>query len=566
MFLAELFLIIEARSREKTMRIARHKDREGKATHRDTEIGSHDEEAAMYRHLFETMDDGALLIDVESGEILSANLSAQSLWLRHVDELRGLRVSSLFRLGDNGLGDQLAASLVSSNQEILDRVELHRADGSVLPAEMRITTHVHDGRRLALIVTRDISERLRDARHYENSRSRLITLMTQVEDLVFWFDDTGRILGCNPAVERHLGRKAEALRGSRFADLTPPRHPDPFELLTKKTQDSKAPPELHLVNAAGGIVELEVKSSKLSFAGPEVWLAVGRDVTERNRAARALQESRERLEDLVRRKSRQLADTSARLEAEARERSHAEDEAGSAMRIKKQFLTNVNHEFRTPLNSVIGGLSLLRDTPLDPKQREFLGLIEDGASRLRVLLEDLLELSRLERGELMLARSPLSLHALLSGLEKTYQSLAEEKGLTFSMTVPDAVPDSLLGDGRRLRQILAHLLSNAVEFTDEGSVLLEAQLLGVTPRKVTLRFDVSDTGRGIDPGQLGRLFDELTQLDESRTRAHGGIGIGLALVRRLARLMGGDIEVTGKDGSGAVFGFTVHLERLSSPA
>jgi signal transduction histidine kinase/DNA-binding NarL/FixJ family response regulator len=245
-------------------------------------------------------------------------------------------------------------------------------------------------------------------------------------------------------------------------------------------------------------------------------------------------------------------DITARVAAE-REAREAKEVAEAANRAKSDFLDNVSHEIRTPLNGVLGLTRLLLAEQLTARQRKYVELADASASSLLNLIEDLLDLGKIESGRMELDEAPFDLHDLLRELDEIYRVRAQEKGIAFSLEVDARVPQALRGDATRLRQVLHNLLSNALKFTTQGEFGLIVGRAAASRGNDLLRFTVFDTGIGIAPEVQQRLFTRFTQADRATSRRFGGTGLGLAIVKQLCDMMGGSILLQSEPGRGSSF-------------
>ena len=248
------------------------------------------------------------------------------------------------------------------------------------------------------------------------------------------------------------------------------------------------------------------------------------------------------------------------LEAKNQQLETAMTTAREAMRLKSRFLANISHEIRTPLNGVFGMIDLLQSTMLTNEQREYMQTLRESAAALLPIINDILDLAKMEAGKLRLERNPFSLSALLSQVVSLYEKRAHSKGLQFSADLPPSMPQNVISDVNRLRQILCNLLDNAVKFTDHGAVALRLSVGKGAAEQIALRVSVSDTGIGIPADQRDRIFESFTQGDGSASRKYGGTGLGLAISKHLVELLGGEIGVEGEPGQGSTFWFTAALE------
>ena len=249
----------------------------------------------------------------------------------------------------------------------------------------------------------------------------------------------------------------------------------------------------------------------------------------------------------------------------AEERS-ARVSAERASRAKSEFLANVSHELRTPMNAIIGMTELALDEGLSPVVREHLEVVKLNAHLLLELLNEILDFSKLESGKFTLDDAPFELRREVEALIGTFGYRASEKGLELQSRLDEGVPDRLRGDALRIRQVLMNLISNAVKFTERGTVALHVGLESRSEDRVRIRFSVADTGIGISAADQERIFAPFTQVDASSTRRHGGTGLGLAIASDLVEAMGGRLSVQSREGEGSVFSFALNLSTVAPKA
>lgn len=289
-------------------------------------------------------------------------------------------------------------------------------------------------------------------------------------------------------------------------------------------------------------------------------------------AQAALTRKTEIFAESERRKAQQLGLTNLALQEEIIRREQMESQlieakelAEASSRTKSQFLANMSHELRTPMNGVMGMIELLLTTNLTREQKKYAQTGKSSGQLLLNIINDILDISKIEAGKLNLEELAFTLRDVVSDSFEALTHFAGQKGLELVLVVESGVPDELVGDPTRLRQIITNLLNNGLKFTHRGEVVLRIHMLQDTDREVTIRFEVRDTGIGIPPEKLEVIFESFAQADSSLTRRFGGTGLGLAISRNLVRMMGGDIGVESEPDRGSTFWFTANL-RKGEPA
>jgi PAS domain S-box-containing protein len=280
------------------------------------------------------------------------------------------------------------------------------------------------------------------------------------------------------------------------------------------------------------------------------YLLIGTDNTARKQLADELAQHRHHLEDLVFSRTAELAES--------------RDAAEAASRAKSMFLANMSHELRTPMNGIMGMTDLALRRATDPTQIDWLTKGAQASRHLLAIISDILDISRIEAGQLALEEKNFSLARAVDESVRMLEAQALAKGLQLSLHINPTTPDQLCGDALRLKQILLNFVGNAIKFSDHGRVEISVRATEDDGHSLLLHIEVSDQGIGLSAEEQSRLFQVFSQVDESSTRKYGGSGLGLAICRRLAKLMGGDVGVTSQPGVGSTFWMTAHLKRALS--
>jgi PAS domain S-box-containing protein len=502
--------------------------------------------------LFETAPIGYLEIDCK-GVVRRVN--------RKECELRGLTQSEL-------MGKPCWNQVPSSDQQrIREQIERKMAgQASLLPFQQNyyrpdgstITVEVHEqllrdrggrvaGMRLAAI---DMTEGKNSEDQAYEAATELRALFQTFPDLFLRLNRDGKVLDAAGGESSDQFLSPDKFPGKNLADFLPAGVMDQLLEAREKARKTQTPQTVEF--NVEGRARPQVYETRLLPLDWEHSIATIRNITARKDDEKRLQEYAQELE----RKNEEL--------------EAALVTARDATQLKSRFLANMSHEIRTPMNGVLGMTDFLLGTRLTAEQQEFAESIKKSADSLLTLINDILDLSRIEAGKLRLDHLPFSLAAIIDESSSFFAFEARTKGLDFATTISDDLPELVVGDGGRVRQVLTNLIGNAVKFTDSGRIDVEAQLMRPTDAGgILARFMVRDTGIGIPPEQHSRLFESFTQGDGSSTRKYGGTGLGLSISKQLVELMGGELGVESKPGEGSRFWFTANFGKAavtSAPA
>ena len=383
---------------------------------------------------------------------------------------------------------------------------------------------------------RDITERKQAEQALRSSEEKFRQLAENIREVFYILSPSGETLYVSPAYEQVWGRSCESVYRSptSWAEAV---HPDDRQraglLAARQLRGESVESEFRIRTPDGTEKWIRSRTSPIRGQAGEPIRIVGiaEEITERKRYEQELIQAREGADD--------------------------------ANRAKSRFLANMSHEIRTPMNGVIGMLQLLLETDVTPQQRRFATVAQTSGRALLSLINDILDLSKIEARKIVLENLSFDLRDTVQDVVHLVETQASAKGLNFHWRAASEIPPLLRGDAYRLRQVLTNLTANAIKFTERGEVGLEVAVEGRRDRTVTARFTVTDTGIGIRPDQIATLFSPFAQADSSTTRRYGGSGLGLAISKQLVEMMGGTIGVDSREGHGSTFWFTAILELVS---
>ncbi len=397
-----------------------------------------------------------------------------------------------------------------------------RKDGGVVNVlvSAKVVRKPRGGIDYLVVLIQDITELKQAEGALLASEERYRTVFDSVGDIIQIHDLEGRILDTNQAACDRLGYSHAELTGMNLRDIDGPESAAGVgERLARIQKEGHLSFEVEHIKRDGSSIFTELNSRLMAFKGKDVVFSVGRDITGRKQMEEAMVKAKEAAE--------------------------------TANKAKSEFLANMSHEIRTPLNGVLGMLQLLQTMPLRKEEQEYIDLALTSGKGLLTVINDILSFSKIEAGMLEIKKKPFDIAFTIHSVMEIFRRDAKIKGLSFRCKVDSDMPPSLLGDEERLREILFNLVGNALKFTESGEVAIAAKLAsrdGSPDTRVLLT--ISDTGIGIPEDKLEGLFQPFTQVDGSHTRRYGGTGLGLSIVRRLAGLMGGELNILSKVGLG----------------
>jgi len=509
-------------------------------------------EGLVRRHqaLMNSALEGVHVID-KLGNILEANNAfCRMLGYTH-EEVAKLNVSDWDNQWSRAELLERIGDLIQLDRALFETRHL-RKDGSIIDVEIFSTGTEMDGQKCLYAVSRDIS-----GRKQAEEKLRIAAVTFETQEAILITDADAQILTVNQAFQEITGYRADEVIGKNPRMLQSGRHDVDFyrEMWAALNGTGKWSGEVWDKRKNGEIYPKTMTITAVHDGQQKVthFVAVFRDITERQQALEKLQNTAIELE----RANIQIEEERAQLTARVEERTSQLQYANHA---KDSFLATMSHEIRTPLGGLLGMMELLNLSQLDHKQVEMLQIARSSGRSLLRIVDDILDWSKIEAGKLELAPHVSSIGEMIKGVTNTYAQVASAKGILLHHRIDASLSAAHVFDPLRISQILNNFASNAIKFTERGSVEIRAERVGTTHNgSEEVRFSVKDSGIGIDPAQGARLFQQYEQVSNDTARMYGGTGLGLSICRNLAELMEGNIRMESAPGAGSTFYFTVRL-------
>lgn len=503
-----------------------------------------EQERYLLQSLMENLPDNIYFKDRDSKFLRISRAMARWFGLRHSADAVGMSDQDFFSQEHAAQARHDELELMETGQPVLGKEEKETWPNgrTTWVSTSKLPLRDRDGNVVGTFgISRDITDQKEASLALSRSERVNRLIVDTALDAFVAMDSQGVIIDWNPQAERIFGWKRSEAMGEVLADLI-------------------VPPSWRAAHVAG--LQRFVETGKGKLIGRRLELSAlhrdGHEFPVELTISTIWQEETfffaSFIQDITDRK---------RAEADLR---RAKEAAESASRAKSDFLANMSHEIRTPMNAVLGMTELVLDTPLSASQREYLTMVQESGEALLVLLNDILDFSKIEAGKLELESLVFSVRDLVGDTLKTLSIRAKREQLELAGHIDSQVPDAVIGDSARLRQILVNLVGNAIKFTERGEIVVRATIDSNDASHALIHFAVSDTGIGIPPEKLKLIFNAFEQADSSTTRKYGGTGLGLAICQRLVECMGGRLWVESQPGVGSTFHFTARLGVSDQPA
>jgi PAS domain S-box-containing protein len=496
-----------------------------------------------------TIQDGIITIN-QQGLIKSFNVAAEKIFGYKADEVMDRNVNILM---SDKYCDEYNQHIAKYQQTNITKtpcvtqkeVEARKRNGAIFPIELGISTIFFGNDILFVSIVKDITERKESENKLADAYERLQKVLDTVVDGIITISDRGSITSFNPAAEKIFGFKAEEVTGKNVKMLMPDHYRKEHDgYINNYIESNEAKVigigrEVQAMRKDGSIFPMELGVNEMQISGQRMFVGIIRNISERKEA------------------EFKLLNYAKDLEGKTEEIELERAKAEQANLMKTEFLANMSHEIRNPMNAIIGMTEVLKDTNLSNEQQELVSIISRCGEDLLTIINDILDISKIESGKLLLDAISFNLKYNILELIKPLHIKCNDKKIDLILNYSKNIPEYIINDPSRIRQVLVNLIGNAIKFTKEGSITINIEPVEIRTNEITLCFEVIDTGIGISEAKQQVIFDKFSQVDASTTREYGGTGLGLAICRQMVELMDGKIGVESKPNKGSKFWFQI---------
>lgn len=517
-----------------------------------TERKQAEEVLKLHKLVVDTAMDGFWMVDM-AGNLTGANDAYAKMSGYSVGELLNMHISQLDV--NESSPQEVSAHINKVITQGYDRFEAHHRckNGRIIDVEVSCKFIPESQSFFAFL--RDITERKQATNELEESKNRLQAIFDAIPDLLFEVGLGGHIYNYHSPRTDLLAAPPDAFLGKKFSDILPPEVAAVCILAISEAHEKgySTGKQYALLLAHGKFwFELSVSRKPVNPGHEPRFIFLARDITGRKQAERELRELNEQLE--------------ARVEQRTHELSQAKAMAEAANQVKGEFLANISHEIRTPMNSILGLAHLALRAETSPNSRSYFKKILSSGEHMMGIIDDLLNFARIDAGKIKIEIVDFDLYNVMERLDNMIAGKVAEKGLELFLDIDHSIPNNLRGDPLRLVQVLTNYADNAIKFTEKGRITIRARKVEESETSCLVRFEVQDTGIGMNDEVKSKLFQPFQQADTSITRLYGGTGLGLAISKQLVEMMeDGEVGVASVPGRGSTFWFSVHFGKGSVP-
>ncbi len=488
----------------------------------------------MLQAIMDNIVDGLVITD-DSGEIISFQGGAEKIFGYKSEEVIGKKIEILMPGNYASEHSKYMKRYVKSRSPktmgVGRELTAVKKSGEIFPVDIALGSADLDGEIIFVALIRDITER--EAKQLEISQFK--QALDKTLDCVFMFDpDSLLFTYVNQGAVNHIGYSYDEMMKLTPVDFKPEFNEEKFRRILNKLVDGSVPSmnfETIHKSKEGKLIPVDVFLQYIRYdEGGGRFVAISRDISERKNAEKVIKTALE--------------------------------EAERANNAKSDFLARMSHEIRTPMNGVLGTVSLLENTELDKKQAKYVQTIKRSGDNLLVILNEILDYSKIEAGQFTISVEPFSIKDVIEEVCQLYSPVAKEKNILLGFEYSNDIAEHVVGDGVRLRQVLLNLVGNAIKFTQKGEISVVAEIDNKTTNddKISVRFSVKDTGCGIPKEVIGNIFEPFSQADTSTVRKAGGTGLGLPICKSIVEMMGGKIDVSSEENIGSEFFFSLDFD------